>query len=348
MGKNALVINGGVSRGAFAVGAVKKIAASYPELDFDILVGTGVGSLIIPFVALKEIGPLIEIFTTKHDKDIIKKFTLSERLKESSILDASPLWGLLDQYYTHGRYDQLLSIDKELYFNTVCLQTHELTVFSNKSNPAVPTRYTHRSINNYDQFLRTLLASSCQPVLLPPITIEPAEEPVRQYIDGGDREYAGIEIAIAAGATDIYTLLLSPSTATAENTEYKDIFSILQRTLDIFITTTADNYHILPYLYNEGLRYIDAVKSNMRNNGVPETTIATWFDAGQPRNPYYNKKPVRLHIIRPDQSLGGGPDGLSFDPEAMQDMLAKGEQKIGEYLEAHLLSLSPGKDDRDT
>lgn len=284
-------------------------------------------------VALGETDTLVEIFTTKHNKDIIKKFNLSERIREASILDASPLWGLLDHYYTHGLYDRLIDLPKELYFNTVCLQTHTLTAFSNKTHPAVANRYDHCTFDNYDQFLRTLLASSCQPVLLPPITIRPGEEPIRQYIDAGDREYAGIELAIAGGATDIYTILLSPPSTPPVDKEYKDLFSILQETLDLFISDEAGNSRILPNLYNEGLRYIDSVKQKIQRQGVPRSTIDEWFDTGMPDNPYYNKKPVRLHIIRPDESLGGGPDGLNFDPALMREMLVKGEQKASAYLE---------------
>src|SRR5258708_15039582 len=130
--------------------------------------------------------------------------------------------------------------DKDVYFNTVCLQTHALTVFSNKNNPAITSRYAHRKPENYDQFLRTLLASSCQPLLLPPITIQPMEEPVRQYIHAGDREYSCIEIAIASGATDIYTILSSPPTMMPEDKDYDDLFSIFQATLATFIAHTAD------------------------------------------------------------------------------------------------------------
>jgi predicted patatin/cPLA2 family phospholipase len=333
MRKRALVINGGISRGAFAVGVIKKIVESRPEWDFDILVGAGAGSLIIPLAAQGSIDTLVEIFTTKHNKDIVKKFSLSERIGETSILDAGPFWGLLDQYYTHGLYDHLLSTSKELYFNTVCLQTHALTTFSNKLRPAVANRYTPRTLDTYDQFLRTLLASSCQPLLLPPVTIFPGEEPVRQYIDAGDREYAGIEIAIASGATEIYTILSTPATLEPDNREYKDLYSILQETLDLFIAGAADKEEqILPNLYNEGLRYIDSVKQKMRSQGVPEETITEWFDTGMPGNPYFDRKPVRLHIIRPDESLGGGPDGLNFDPAAMREMLVKGERKMESYL----------------
>src|SRR5258708_11067536 len=190
--------------------------------------------------------------------------------------------------------------DKDVYFNTVCLQTHALTVFSNKNNPAITSRYAHRKPENYDQFLRTLLASSCQPLLWPPITMQTKEEPVPQYIDAGEREYSGIEIAIASGATDIYTILSSPTTMMPEDKEYKDLFSILQETLDIFIADTADNNRILPNLYNERLRYIHSVKMKMKGKGVPESAIDDWFDTGMPENPYYNQKQVKLHIIRLD------------------------------------------------
>jgi predicted acylesterase/phospholipase RssA len=343
MSKHALVINGGISRGAFAVGAIKKIFEYKPELDFDILSGGGSGSLIIPFAALKDMQPLIEIFTTKHNRDIIKKFSLSERIQEASILDASPLWGLLDHYYTHRLYDRLCNTNKILYFNTMCLQTHALTVFSPRRHQEIASRYDHRCFENYDQFLRTLLASICQPVLLPPIRIQPQEEPVRQYIDAGDREYAGIEMAIASGATDIYVLLQTPAVPAPDDNvpktgpavrskEYHDLFSILQETLDIFIADAADDRQILPNLYNEGLRYIQAVKRKMGRQGVPAAMIDDWFDTEMIDNPFYNRSPVKLHIIRPGLPLGGGPDGLSFDPAVMQEMLAKGEQAMAAHL----------------
>jgi len=70
---------------------------------------------------------------------------------------------------------------------------------------------------------------------------------------------------------------------------------------------------------------------------VPASMIDDWFDTGMIDNPFYNRAPVRLHIIRPDVPLGGGPDGLSFDPAVMQEMLAKGEQAM----EAHLTLTDP-------
>ncbi|MGZ8522928.1 MAG: patatin-like phospholipase family protein, partial [Chitinophagaceae bacterium] len=45
--KKALVISGGGSKGAFAVGVYKHLISGY-ALDFDVLVGTSTGSLIVP------------------------------------------------------------------------------------------------------------------------------------------------------------------------------------------------------------------------------------------------------------------------------------------------------------
>lgn len=340
MSKNALVINGGISRGAFAVGVIHKLFEIHPQVQFDILVGTGAGSLITPFVALGESEPLVEIFTTKNNKDIVRKFALADRLHESSILDAGPFWGLLDQYYTHSLYNRLQQTKKELFFNTYCLQTHELTVFSDKIREDLEGRFAFRTFNNYDQFLRTLMACSCQPLLMPPITIHPTETPIRQYIDAGDRDFTAIELAIAAGATDVYVILMSPPGPVGNDSEYHDLYSILQQTLEIFIADGNDNQHIGPHVYNEGLRYIQAVKQKMLAGGIPQVLINEWFDPGMPANPFYKKEPVNIHVVRPEHHLGGGPDGLSFDPGLMREMLAQGESATLNWFTRHAAMLA--------
>ncbi len=48
----ALVISGGGSKGAFAVGIVKRLLENYPNLKFDMYVGTSTGSLIVPLLAM--------------------------------------------------------------------------------------------------------------------------------------------------------------------------------------------------------------------------------------------------------------------------------------------------------
>ena len=53
--KRALVISGGGSKGAFAVGVIKQLQQLYPTLFFDIYVGSSTGSLIVPMGAIDEV-----------------------------------------------------------------------------------------------------------------------------------------------------------------------------------------------------------------------------------------------------------------------------------------------------
>ena len=48
----ALVISGGGSKGAFAVGVIKRLLKEYPNLAFETYVGTSTGSLIAPLAAM--------------------------------------------------------------------------------------------------------------------------------------------------------------------------------------------------------------------------------------------------------------------------------------------------------
>ena len=57
----ALVISGGGSKGAFAVGVIKRLQQEYPGLEFDMFVGTSTGSLIVPLVAMGEMATLEQL-----------------------------------------------------------------------------------------------------------------------------------------------------------------------------------------------------------------------------------------------------------------------------------------------
>jgi len=71
------------------------------------------------------------------------------------------------------------------------------------------------------------MASACQPVFMPPIKVNknvPGEaNPHFQFVDGGVREYAGVEMAIDNGATEIFTILLSTGDKVIVDTEFKTI-----------------------------------------------------------------------------------------------------------------------------
>jgi len=338
----ALVISGGGSKGAFAVGVIKKLQAEYPGLEFDMFVGTSTGSLIVPLVAMNEMDLLEKLYTTQRTEDIVITNRLGDRVNDSSIFDAAPLEQLLIDNYTDQRYADLLATGKKLFLNTVCLQTGELVVFTTATDPAPAKHYEVKTLTDADHFRRAVMASASQPVFMKPVKVNkklPGEvHPNYQFVDGGVREYAGIEMAIDNGATEIFTILLSSGAPDDDDSEMTKLFPILQRTIDIFTDDVGKNDLVIPQQFNEALEYIDAVKKKMKRAGVSADAIADYFHIRGRENPYEDKQPLKLYTIRPKSPLGGGPGGLTFDPVAMTGMLKKGETAVTDFI----ASLEPG------
>ncbi len=340
--KRALVISGGGSKGAFAVGVVKQLQQLYPTLFFDIYVGTSTGSLIVPLAAIDEIALLEQIYSTQSEGTIVRKLQIGTRLNTDSIFDANPLWELINREFTDARYDELVASGKKMYINTTCLQTEDIVVFTNDPAAVSNGNYVVRKVVNADHFRRAVMASACQPVFMPTIQVNknlPGNpEKDFQYVDGGVREYAGIEMAINAGATEIFTILLSSGKNETENRQYGNLVSLLERTLDIFTTDVGKNDLIIPTQYNEALKYIDAVKNKMVHEGVSRDQVNSYFTIHGSQNPYEDKIPLKLFTIRPDQPLGGGPGGLSFDMAEMKAMISTGIRSATLFKD----SLQPG------
>lgn len=338
----ALVISGGGSKGAFAVGVIKRLLREYPNLDFDSYVGTSTGSLIAPLAAMGAYDLLEELYTSIKTSDIIKKSNLGDRLNQHSIFDANPLWSLIEKYYNDENYAILQESGKKIYLTTTCLQTSELVVFTNNPTPAQSQHYEVRTLVNADHFRKAVMASACQPVFMPPIKVNlkvPGEaHPHYQFVDGGVREYAGIQMALDNGSLEIFTILLSTGQKVLLDTEFKTIFPILQQTIDIFTEDVGKNDLIVPGQYNEALQYIDAVKKKMKKAGVDEATVNGYFKIRGDGNPFENKLPLKLYNFRPDKPLGGGPGGLTFDSEEMKRMIAAGQKVSSDFI----ASLSPG------
>lgn len=331
MAKRALVISGGGSKGAFAVGVLKNLAAKFPAITFDIFVGTSTGSLITPFASLGNISILEQLYTSITTDQVITKGNIVTRLLGSnSLFDATPLANLIKQYYNDALCNQVFQSGKEVFFATTCLQTGSSVNFST-TGISVASDYEIIQLHNPDEMRRAIMASACQPVFMPPIEIKPGAVPVRQYVDGGVKEYAGIQLAIDAGADEIYAIVLMPEKPDPQEQVFNDAYTILEDTIDIFTASVGYNDVRVPGLYNSALQYIASVQKKMMDAGIPQNTIANYFDV-----PFYNtftgKKPLKIYIIRPDAALGGGAGGLNFDPTEMKGMLAKGQEKIDQFM----------------
>ena len=344
--KKALVISGGGSKGAFSVGVIKDLVQTY-SLDFEILVGTSTGALIAPLAALGKIRELEDLYSTVTNDKIITKYNFGERVfnGDISIFTFGPLKNLIKSIYSDAFFNELMNSGKAVYLTTVCLQTEELVVFTTAKNPGPGKYYKLRTLVNADQFRAAVLASASQPVFTPPVKVDEnvpgAPHQNYQYVDGGVREYAGIAMAVDAGATEIFTIIhASRGGVVADDAlQFRQIFPILQQTIAMFITDVGDNDLYTPFQYNEALKYIHAVKQKMKDSGVSQADIDEYFTLSTTDNVFQNKEPLKIHLIQPDKPLGGGPGGLDFNPIEMREMITSGKMA----LQAYVSKLHPGE-----
>jgi NTE family protein len=336
MSKTALVISGGGSKGAFAVGVMKAIFQHHPGLTFDILIGTSTGALIAPLATPDSIQLLEQLYTTVTTDNVIETNNVGNRfLTADSIFGVGPLGKLILKYYTDTFFQGLAAKACNVLLATTCLQTAKAVYFSTKKVSGLKD-YEVIQLSQADHFRRAVMASACQPVFMPPVEVIPGAVPLRQYVDGGVREYAGIQLAIEQGADEIFVILLSSGLNQPVEKRYNKVPDILLRTIEIFTEDVGDNDVELPLMYNKALDYFNIVRQNMKQSGIPDQKIDQLFAV--PGNPLSNKRPVNLHIIRPEGDLGGGTGGLNFDPNEMKGMVVKGTQVMNNYI----AGLTPG------
>lgn len=330
MGKKALVISGGGSKGAFAVGVLKRLAFEFPQIEFDIFVGTSTGALISPLAALGDVSLLESLYTGVKTEDIVLKGNVIDRfMHEVSLFDAAPLGQLVMKHYHDANCQKIFQSGKEVFLVTTCLQTTKAVVWTSQEPPEI-TSYEMIRAANATELRRAIVASANQPVFMQPIEIREGT-PVRQYVDGGVREYLGMQIAIDAGADEIFAISLSPLKKDSADTRYTKALNVLQRTLDIFTADVGESDIKIPQIYNRALRYISAVKQNMKDDGVAQLDIDRYFNVPM-FDTFSGKKAIRIHHITPDEPLDGGPGGLEFDPAKMTAMMRKGESALSSYM----------------
>ncbi len=323
MSKTALVISGGGSKGAFAVGVLKWLAKHRPEVDFDIIAGTSTGALIAPLAALKEFTLLERVYTSVNTEDVILKGNLGERfLRHTSLYSVQPLISLVKREFTPERYNRLMESGKEVFISTVCLQTRRITYFTTSDMPA-SQHYDVIRIANYQEMVRAIIASANQPVFMPPVEIRSTEEQPRQYVDGGVMEYAPIQVTIDAGATDILAIVLSPEQSEPKNQKYDRLVDILLRTISSFSEEVGTNDIRIPRLYSEAIGYINSLKRQVaQETHLDMAEVDRVF--GMEHSPFAGRREVNIHIVRPERELP--TNGLDFDRGIMRQMVEMGFQ----------------------
>jgi predicted acylesterase/phospholipase RssA len=316
--KRALVISGGGSKGAFAVGAAEVLHESH--ITFDIVAGTSTGALIAPLISTQEIQVLRGIYSNVTTADIIRKRNIVEILATDAIFDSTPLWQLINTFITAERYQKIVASPVEVFLTAVNLQSGGITYFNQHRSGANGGPMTR------DHFCRAVHASASQPVLMPPVEVPEGAE---QYVDGGVREIAPLSIAISQGATHVYAIVLSPQQHTHEHARYRFLVNTLLRTIDLFTQEVVANDIATAVQINRALTHWQKARAKAEALLTP-AQVAQIFDAPDNPFPFADNHVVEITLIRPETALEG--DALEFNPVIMAQWMAMGREAAQQAL----------------
>lgn len=324
---DALVVSGGGSKGAFAVGAVKYLLQER-GLDFDILAGTSTGALVTTLVAADgaDSVPILEGEYTSAGPGTI----IEERDPPAAILRASSLYtarGLQQRIrtlITEERFRRLRDSGRTLILATVELESGRLIYWYTGPGALRTAHGEARRITTHGTLMRALLASASIPVAMPPVTIDG-----RSYMDGGIREYAPIEATLDAGATDIHVVMLAPEPGTKPPAAppFDRILEIGRRSLELLMEEAGENDLRAARVFTDARRYLDDLAGALRSDhGWTQDQVDALFRSVG--TPLLGRRAASLRVIRPAALLDG--DTLEFDPEIMRRNLRLGFDRARE------------------
>ena len=230
--KKALVISGGGSKGAFA-GGVAQYLMKHENRDYDLLLGTSTGSLMISHLALHKLDELKVLYTNVNQDSIFSNNPFSIRSVDGqkivSINHLNTLWNFLNGRKTFGEsknlrkliaknitkemYDEIRSSEKEIVVTVSNLTTNRIEYKSNKDC-------------TYEDFCDWIWGS-CNYVPFMSLL----EKDHSQYADGGFGTLVPIREASLRGATEIDAIILETEIPLINRLPSKNPFSLL---FDVF------------------------------------------------------------------------------------------------------------------
>jgi NTE family protein len=344
--KRGLVISGGGSKGAFAVGALEYLLADR-GLTFDVVAGTSTGSLIAPFVLTDDLPLLIDLYTSVRQTDILLGRPVAQSValsalfgSVSSIYDSAPLWYMLNRHLTPARMTILLESGRQLFITAVSLQTAQVVYFFCGPEPAARTPsdapYVLARVSTKEQLASAILASADEPVFAPPVDIVARGAPIGPYVDGGVRNVFPARVVIDAGVDELYGIILSPEDDTIPG-PYTNVLTILKRTMDLFCDEVASKDVWSTRLYNSAVKHREMFCQRLSrppHSFTPQQIEALLTDPATP-DPFREKRIVKFHLIRPLKALEDvyGTTGLQFEPTTMARMMLDGRRRAREVIE---------------
>ena len=230
----ALVISGGGSKGAFA-GGVAQYLLQEKKYQYDLLLGTSTGSLLIPHLALGKIDKIHSIYTNVNMDKIfdVNPFVVRHKdgLDTVSINHFHVIMQFLRGRRTFGESHRLRKYIRDNFtlseFNT--LKASPTTIVVTVTNLS-KNEVEYKCIRDfdYDEFCDWIWIS-CN--YIPFMSLVNKNE--CDYGDGGFSSLVPIREAINRGATEIDVVILETETEITKRTIGKNPFSLM---VDLFQT----------------------------------------------------------------------------------------------------------------
>ncbi len=231
----ALVISGGGSKGAFA-GGVAQYLMQENGCEYDILIGSSTGSLLIPHLALGEVEKIYNIYSNVNMRSIfdLSPFVVKNKNTPHETVSINH-WNVLTQFLkgrrTFGESHKLLEYIKESFTKI------EFTLLKSKDCEVVVTvtnlsknEVEYKSIKDYeyDEFCEWIWIS-CNYIPFMSLVTKNGYE----YGDGGFSSLVPIREAINRGATEVDVVILETEVQTQSKKIGRNPFSLL---IDLFQT----------------------------------------------------------------------------------------------------------------
>lgn len=224
----ALVISGGGSKGAFA-GGVAEFLMKEAKHDYEVLVGSSTGSLLIPHLALGNLEKLKQIYTNVNQSDIFSLNPFVKRKKDGrefvSINFLNTLIQFIKKRRTFGESKNLLKTIRKNFSleEFIRLKNSGKEVVITVSN-LTKNKIEYKSIKdyNYEEFTQWIWVSCNLVPFMSLVTIDGCE-----YADGGLGSMVPINEAIRRGATNLDAIILEAEAQDQEKVLGKNPFALM-------------------------------------------------------------------------------------------------------------------------
>ncbi len=240
----ALVISGGGSKGAFA-GGVAHYLIEEAKKEYDILVGTSTGSLLISHLGLGKIDKIREIYSSVDQESIFSNCPFIIKKKHGSDIITMNHWNILKNFIrgkkTFGESENLRALIRRSItpeeFETLKSGPKDIVVtVSNLSLNQVE----YKSINDfdYDEFCDWIWISSNYTPFMSLVRKNGCE-----YADGGLGSLVPIEEAIKRGATEVDVIVLRTEISYYNRMPSRNPFELLTSMM-AFVLDRIENQNI--------------------------------------------------------------------------------------------------------